>query len=253
MTPSVPMDFASPTVSRCGPKLLICIGQQLDFRIGLVDISSAFAQSALVPVSERIIVLQPPYIELPWKNVIDPSFIAQHPPKFGLITLRPLYGTSCAPLRWFSTIIARFEEKSWMQLESDACMFRLDRAGQISGLAAIHVDDILCSADALGRISFEDVISVFGHTPMEYLSGGNQLVYLGLDVGGNPDGSVYLSQETIATEKLDSIPDIDMGGTLDKPSEVARRRALCKQITGEIDLAPANAAGFFPKTVVTCL
>ena len=228
------MEFASPTVSRCAPKMILMVGRQLGHNVGMVDISSAFTQSALLPVSARLIILPPPYVELPWKSSIDPCFVAKQPPEYGRVTLRPLYGTSCAPLRRFATISAQFKKKSWIQLESDACVFRLERNNGICGLAAIHVDDIICSANSFGWESFLSVIADYDHTPIEYLSEMNSLVYLGLDVGMLPGGNIYPPQGTFVREKLATISDDGMIKKLDTPAEISRRKTTCKQATGKL-------------------
>lgn len=194
MRPDVPMGYDSPTVSRCAPNLAICIGCQTQWACGAVDISSSFTQSALMPRKERIITIAPPYIELPGPNRVDPKFVRPSPPKFGLFTLRPLCGDSCAPLRWFATTRASFKDGKWQQMESATCVCRLVGGGKWRGVAAIRVDDILCVGNGVDWAALQKIIDFYGHTPIEYHTSTNQSVYIGLDVGLRPDGCSFICQ-----------------------------------------------------------
>ena len=123
LKPEVPMEFSAPTVSRCAPKLILSVAAATHYRVGVVDISPAFTQSELVKPAEGIIIRVPPYVTLPWRGKVDTHRKDGENGKLGLLTLRPLYGTSCAPLRWFSAISAAFKRLKWRQLESDPCIF----------------------------------------------------------------------------------------------------------------------------------
>ena len=168
LRPEVPMDYASPTVSRFAPEILLRIGVQMQWKCGLVDISSAFTQSSLLPSAERVIILPPPYVQLPFQNRIGPKYVAPHPPRLGLLTLRPLYGTSCAPLRWYATISSSFKLEGWSQMESDTCVFRLVKEGHWCGLAAIRVDDIFCTGNGAAWKSLQNILNKYDRAPIEF-------------------------------------------------------------------------------------
>ena len=96
--------MSAPTVSRSSPRIILALAMIMGWEVAILDISSAFTQSHLMQPSERIILLMPWYIPAPWRGSLnlrkDDGARATH----GLLTMRPLYGTACAPMRWFSCI-----------------------------------------------------------------------------------------------------------------------------------------------------
>ena len=72
----------------------------------------------------------------------------------GMVAIKPIYGTTCAPLRWFARLSEAFRLKKWLQCETDPCLFRLSSMDKVLGMEAVHVDDILV---AMGNLCGSDL------------------------------------------------------------------------------------------------
>ena len=69
--PDIPLDYSSPAVSRCSPRLLIACSVTMKFTIGILDVSSAFTQSDLIEKTQRCLVVAPWYVPMPWRGSVD--------------------------------------------------------------------------------------------------------------------------------------------------------------------------------------
>ena len=118
LTEDAPLNYSSPTVARVSPRMILAIDVSLSFNIGIVDIASASIQSNMVEKSKRLIIIPPYYIPLPWADKIDASLPRVRSSPLALLTIRPLYGTTDAPIRWFITFSTRFKLCGWAQMES---------------------------------------------------------------------------------------------------------------------------------------
>ena len=151
-------DASAPTVARCAPRLVLTFAKILDLELGIVDISSAFTQSNPAHSSQRCILILPPYLPCPWLGTLNLSDLQEknnfHGVTHGMVAIKPIYGTTCAPLRWFARLSEAFRLKKWLQCETDPCLFRLSPMGKMLGMAAVHVDDILV---AMGNLCGSDL------------------------------------------------------------------------------------------------
>ena len=115
---------------------------------------------------------------------------------FGFITMRPLCGATCAPLRWFSRISEEFKKKGWSQCRSDPRVFRFGSSQKLISLAALHVDDILVACEHSPWSVFHVVADQFRHTGLNLIeSSSASCMYLGLDLSVSP-GCFVLSQDS---------------------------------------------------------
>ena len=199
-----PLLYSSPTVSRVSPRMILSIAVTYSFSIGIVDITSAFIQSNLVEKSKRLVIIPPYYIPLPWTNKVDPSLPKTRMSSYGLLTIRPLYGTTDAPIRWFVTFSTRFRFCGWTQLESDPCIFRFAKNSTLHGICSLHVDDVLMTGDNIGWESFNRVIEIFRHSGVQKLTPLESLTYLGVDIGYE-NHQLYVSQESFIETKMPTV------------------------------------------------
>ena len=228
-----PLLYSSPTVSRVSPRMILSIAVTFSFTIGMVDITSAFIQSHLIEKEKRLIIIPPYYIPLPWKNKVDVSLPRTRDSTLALLTIRPLYGTVDAPIRWFITFSTRFKFCGWTQMESDPCIFRLSSSSVLHGICSLHVDDVLMAGDKKGWDSFNEVLTVFNHSGVKKLSRDEGLVYLGVDIGLDNE-KLFISQQSFIDTKL---PILDLQKFYVSPSKlisIPRRLTECKRVIGNL-------------------
>ena len=200
MIPLLDVGFiSSPTVHRCGVKLLLSIATQCQWKIHSVDVSQAFLQSESLSESQRLVVVPPPYVQLPWAGHLaakdrDMKSLPSH--SRGFLLLKPLYGGRDAPMRWFLTLSKRLRSVNFRQLKMDVCIFsRLSTDDSLlEGLLIIHVDDIMITGTSKFIQDAVRIISTFKIGEVEELSVSHEITYLGLQLRMTKDGSVYLSQ-----------------------------------------------------------
>ena len=205
----------------------------LKWGLAIVDISSAFTQSHMMQPSERCILLMPWYVPCPWRGTLCLDKSASSPVTYGLLTIRPLYGTSCAPLRWFACISEEFRRRNWTQLPTDPCLFRFSAQNQLVALAALHVDDILVGCHPDHWSAFESVISGFRHSGLNHLSPGSSAVYLGLDLHILKD-QIHLSQQTFIETRLIKVSVQDLYTHKGCMVSIDRRKTIAKQLIGSV-------------------
>ena len=142
---------SAPTADRFSVRMLLSRAANFSLAIGSCDATQAFLQSDWLKPSEQYLALPPPCIVLSgpqWDGEILP-----HPPEgFTYPThashcREPLYGSRCAPLRWFFAIAAIFKQWNWRCHKSDMCVFsRRSDSGRIIALAYLHMGDVLVAA-----------------------------------------------------------------------------------------------------------
>ena len=118
--------MSSPTAHRCGIKVLCTIATRLHWHVRALDISQAFPQSENLREEDRLVVLPPPMVTLPWTGKLAPpgtSIKSLPRNRHGFLLLRPLYGGRGAPMRWWITLSKRLRAHGFRQLKCDVCMF----------------------------------------------------------------------------------------------------------------------------------
>ena len=171
-------DTSAPTATRLSSKVVMFVSTVMKWSLGVVDISQAFLQADLITPAQRIIVHPPWFVPMPWQGRVDVQLPRNSKPVWGFLTMRPLYGTKCAPLRWYQKLTACFLSHNWNPCTLDPCIYRRTLNGILQGLAVLHVDDILITATDFGLKSFNLVIDSFQHTGVIFLSSQNPILYL---------------------------------------------------------------------------
>ena len=208
MIPLLDVGFiSSPTVHRCGVKLLLSIDTRCQWKVHSVDVSQAFLQSGSLSESQRLVVIPPPYVQLPWKGhlpdqKIEMKSLPSH--SRGFLLLKPLYGGRDAPMRWFITLSKRLRRATLRQLKTDVCIFpRLSSIDSLLGcLLIIHVGDIMITGTSQFIKDAVRIITTFKTGVVEELSISHGITYLGLQLRTINDGAVYLSQSAYIRELI---------------------------------------------------
>ena len=118
---------SAPTVDRNFVRMLLSIAQMRSFNIASCDITQAFLQSTRLAQSDKYIAVLPPYVvldDMVWRGeILDHSPVVRGGPSFALMCHRPLYGSRCAPLRWYLTIAGVLKRLHFRCHRSDVCVF----------------------------------------------------------------------------------------------------------------------------------
>ena len=195
---------SSPTVHRCGTKLVLTVAAMGNFEIHSVDVSQAFLQSDNLAESDRCIVIPPVMVPMPWKGELYPpetNLNQVPPPRHGFLILKPLYGTRDAPLRWFVKLPKVLIQSGLRQLKSDICMYsKLDSSKRICGFLIVHVDDLLYTGTTEFLALVKKVVAQFRVGETQILTEEEPLTFTGLDIQKGPGNSLVLSQETYAKD-----------------------------------------------------
>ena len=205
--------YQPPTAARCAPRVVLTFAKILDLELGVVDISSAFTKSHPVHSSQRCILILPPYLPRPWLDALNLSDLQKQNNfrgvKHGVITIKPIYGTTCAPLRWFARLSEAFRLKKWVQCETDPCLFRLSSMDKVLGMEAVHVEDVLFAMGKSPWFRFGEVVNQFQHSGIAKLVPGVAAIYLGLDLVALSYGSIEMSQKSFAVGRLQLLEEAD--------------------------------------------
>ena len=196
--------ISSPTVHRSGVKIICSLAAQMCWTIHAIDISQAFLQSANLNAKDRVIVLPPNMIQLPWTGKLPPiqtdlNQLPRH--SHGFLLIRPLYGGRDAPMRWFIALSERLRQHGFKQLKSDVCMFnKFDSAGNLTGFMIAHVDDLLFCGTERFRKEAIAAIQTFRTGEVETLTVNQPIIFTGLLIEQANNGRINLSQQHYAEE-----------------------------------------------------
>ena len=190
---------SAPTVDRSMIRLLVSTAATYGYRLSMVDITCAFLQSQELSDSDKYIALPPPCIMLntmPWDGSIATKPQEQLGSRFGLLRHRPLYGSKCAPLRWFLTLADLFRKNNYYQHHLDLCTFsrRCPNTKNLIFVAIVHVDDILaCGADK-ELISFDQLIHSFDADETVFSDTMDSFTFCGVQLDFSQRPSIGISQ-----------------------------------------------------------
>ena len=150
-----------------------------------------------------------------------------------MLTIKPIYGTTCAPLRWFSRISEIFKRSGWSQCAVDPCFYRYSENDVLIGMAAIHVDDIMFGCNSKRWEIVEPVIQTFTHSGLTKLVTGSSVMYLGLDVCKRKD-HFELSQSSFIEERLHTTDLADLRNGKGNPLETEKLLSVGRQMIGAL-------------------
>ena len=225
--------FASaPTVRKGYLRLFCSIFVNISSMIWLqADISKAFLQSDYLHTRDKVVALPPEYIGstgLSWEGWVAANrklscFARDHPSestttesfrehlelfpdKIGMLTNRPLYGSTDAPLRWYITIARALKKAGYEVMNSDRCVFTKHvnakssthsfamHGKMVEAVILIHVDDIIYVGRPRERANFESRINFFLRGDIEELRIGTPLAFCGIEANLFEDRHITLSQ-----------------------------------------------------------
>ena len=120
--------------------------------------------------------------------------------KYALVTHRPLYGGREVPLRWFLQISATIRAYGWKQSRCDVCAFLkhefgdTGKAARLTSTLVLHVDDLLVVATEGDLVIFTNMMTRYKTGELERVGGNCEFTYLGLSIGRDNQGRLYLHQ-----------------------------------------------------------
>ena len=123
-----------------------------------------------------------------------------------LVTRKPLYGGSDAPLRWYLRVSASLMMDGWSQARSDVCAitrYRKNEVGnavQISSVIILHVDDLLIAADTSDMGEFDRVMAQFRTGAREDVEMNIPVAYISIEILRGADGNYGLRQQKYINE-----------------------------------------------------
>ena len=228
--------MSSPTAHRSAVKIVLTLAASLHWSIRALDISQAFLQSENLRESDRMVVIPPPMVTLPWNGKLPPigtDLKSLPSPTRGFLLLRPLYGGRDAPMRWFVTLSKRIRSHGFTQLRSDVCMFaKYDHRRMLTSFLICHVDDILFTGTDPDLILVEEILRTFRAGDTEHLTLTNPIIFTGLLIELSPNMSISLSQNQYAAD----LPKIDVAEFLKNDSIIDAKllRTALRQALGSL-------------------
>ena len=115
---------SSPTAHRVCIRLLITLATIFKWQLKTLDISQAFLQSSNLNDRDRLVIIPPSMITMPWKSELPPEHVdleMMHRSRMGFLLVRPLYGGRGAPMRWFVTFSTILRKEGYRKLKTDVC------------------------------------------------------------------------------------------------------------------------------------
>ena len=197
---------SSPKAHRCGIKLLCTMATGLQWHVRALDISQAFPQSENLREEDRLVVLPPQMVALPWTGKLaqpTTSVKALPPTRHGFLLLRPLYGGRDAPMRWWITMSKRLRPHGFRQTKCDVCMFAKRNAqSQLIAFLVCHVDDVLFTGTDDGLRETEEALRIFRAGETERLTTQQPIISTGvlLERHSAQSGDILMSQDHYAVE-----------------------------------------------------
>ena len=77
-------DTSAPTAARISPRILIMISRIFQRNVGILDVSQAFLQADLISPKDRVRLIPPYYVNIPWKGSVNLSAERYCKPKWGV-------------------------------------------------------------------------------------------------------------------------------------------------------------------------
>ena len=228
--------LSAPTAAQPMLNIILSVAITYDFKVGMVDISQAFIQSEIVHPDERIVIMLPKWIPMPYESkILNPDEEPNAPPvTHGLLTVRPLYGGRDAPLRWFLTLSSALKKWGWNQLRSDVCVFtKRSHKNSLVGMLLIHVDDIVCAANNKVWQEFIEIMKSFKTGDFEYVNKGDPVTFLGSQIFGHPTKGFGISQDQFIAD-IEPLPIDRIVKDNKFILKEEKRRTLFRQILGKL-------------------
>ena len=192
---------SAPTADRTFIRILLSSASNHKLIVGSCDVTQAFLQSDWLEEGDQYLAIPPPCLiidSLEWKGEISSvpsSHLARC--KYAFHCRKPLYGSRCAPLRWFFTIASLFKKWKWRCHKCDMCIFsrREKTSSRIVAMAILHVDDILVAATREEIDRFKSMMQSFRHGGFSEVSLQESVIFCGMRISKLSDGGFSISQD----------------------------------------------------------
>ena len=226
-------DTTPPTAARVSTKILLVVAAVFQWAVKSVDISQAFLQSEMMAPHQRVGIFPPKCTPCPWLGKVNQEEKSRSEGKWCFVTIRPLYGTTCAPLRWFSRLATLLLKRHFTQTRTDPCVFRLEVENNSIAVCIVHVGDILVTGSPLGHAKFAAEIGCFVHSGIEEITESTPTTYLGLGIAKRGK-SFQVHQEEYPNTRVRAtlLEDVVRGGTFIVNRE--KRETLMRQTIGSL-------------------
>ena len=171
----------APTATREGVRLVAFIAAQHQWRIGSIDVKTAFLQADERESGEKLIAVRPP------KE-------AEEDAEFVWILAKSMYGLRSAPKAWWKTLVkALVTEFGFQQCVHDQAVFTFWSEDRLCGALAIHVDDILFAGNDKMAAAMKSISNRFAFGSQKF----DNFIHLGIEIKSSNDLSeVSLGQES---------------------------------------------------------
>ncbi len=208
----------APTATREGTRLVAFSAVQRGWKLGSIDIKTAFLQADTRGAEDKVIAVRPPKesgedLEHVW--VLNKS----------------MYGLRSAPKAWWKTLTkALTQEFGFRQCINDQAVFTLTENGALRGVLAVHVDDIIFAGDEILMSALETLSLRFAFGSQK----SGSFVHLGIEIKHDlANQTVTLGQESY----ISTLSPIELGPSRgmdsDAPLNVLEQQQL-RMLTGSI-------------------
>ena len=198
----------TPVMTRQSRQIILQMSAWQDWKVKKGDVTGAFLQGREYPGNLFCI---------PCPEILDGMGLSRDEV---VRVKRGCYGLVDAPLEWYRTISAYFEEIGLIKSWTDPCCWLWKPNGAIKGMIAGHVDDFLFAGPKEDKAWKEIENKIQTHFKWSEWE-ENSFVQCGVLVEAQPDGSYTLSQEKYV-DKISEI-QINSGRRKEKNSPTNER------------------------------
>ena len=185
--PSMHSFLPAPTAGRNLLRILLSPAASWKFRITTVDISQAFLQADKLLGRDKYLALPPTCLklnDLKWDGHIqtDTSQQLGYSSRYAFLCHRPIYGSTDAPLRWYTTLARHIRSCGYLSHRTDMCTFSKRKDNKVVALIAVHVGDIIMAGDQTEILTLTACLSKFRHGPIQFIEEDSPVTYCGLAI-----------------------------------------------------------------------
>ena len=181
----------APTAYRHLLRILISLEASWKFQVLTCDISQDFLQSDKLPEKDKYLVIPPACIKLnglKWDGHIqvDNSQQLGYRERYAFLCHKPIYGSTDAPLRWYTTLARHIRKCGYLPHRTDMCAFSKRENGIVVDLVIVHVDDLIMTGTSSVISALKLRMGKFHHGPITFADEKEPAIYCGLTTVRNP-------------------------------------------------------------------
>ncbi|CAK9005569.1 Retrovirus-related Pol polyprotein from transposon RE2 (Retro element 2) (AtRE2) [Includes: Protease RE2 [Durusdinium trenchii] len=189
------LDRYSPTVTTLNVSVLLQIAANKRYPIALGDLKNAFCQSA--PLNRETGEI---YFEIPADGLegVDKRQL--------ILIVNGCYGLVDAPLHWRRSLVSTLQEFGYVQSRMDPCLFKLHQNGQLAGMVAIEVDDLLTAGNHFHEEKMMKLREIYQFGKwVELQKADNGASFNGRRLQQLPDYTIKIDMKKFVEERLNQI------------------------------------------------